>query len=110
MIWQIPWDIQNLILEALFRKVSNVSPVQFLQHLRIETAQRLIRERRLSLTEIAFEVGFNSSQYFSNCFKKQVGLESREYRTALNKTNKKKKLFMTNDHNSGHGHALPVKN
>lgn len=74
---------------ALFRKVSNVSPVQFLQHLRIETAQRLIRERRLSLTEIAFEVGFNSSQYFSNCFKKQVGLSPREYRTALNKTNKK---------------------
>ncbi|MCH2205185.1 MAG: AraC family transcriptional regulator [Lentisphaerales bacterium] len=74
---------------ALFRKVSNLSPVQFLQHLRIETAQWLIREGRLSLTEIAFEVGFNSSQYFSNCFKKQIGLSPREYRTALNKTHTK---------------------
>lgn len=71
---------------ALFRKVSDISPVQFLQHLRIETAQRLIRERRLTLTEIAFEVGFNSSQYFSNVFKKQVGLSPREYRSALSKT------------------------
>lgn len=70
---------------ALFRKISDISPVQFLQHLRIETAQRLIRERRLSLTEIAFEVGFNSSQYFSNVFKKQVGLSPREYRNALSK-------------------------
>jgi AraC-like DNA-binding protein len=73
---------------ALFRKVSDLSPVQFLQHLRIETSQRFIREGRLSLTEIAFEVGFNSSQYFSNCFKKQIGLSPREYRTALKKTNK----------------------
>lgn len=71
---------------ALFRKISDISPVQFLQHLRIETAQRLIRERRLSLTEIAFEVGFNSSQYFSNVFKKQVGLSPREYRNALSKS------------------------
>ena len=71
---------------ALFRKVSEISPVQFLQHLRIETAQRLIRERRLSLTEIAFEVGFNSSQYFSNVFKKQIGLSPREYRNALSKS------------------------
>lgn len=70
---------------ALFRKVSDISPVQFLQHLRIESAQRLIREKRLSLTEIAFEVGFNSSQYFSNVFKKQIGLSPREYRNALSK-------------------------
>jgi AraC family L-rhamnose operon regulatory protein RhaS len=33
-----------------------------------------------SITEIAFEVGFNTSQYFANRFKKQFGCTPAEYR------------------------------
>ncbi|NQZ58671.1 MAG: helix-turn-helix transcriptional regulator [Lentisphaeraceae bacterium] len=78
---------------SLFAKVSKLSPVQFLRHLRVETAQRLIREDRLSLTDIAFHVGFNSSQYFSNSFKKETGLSPRQYKNALARKGKFKEVI-----------------
>jgi AraC-like DNA-binding protein len=67
----------------LFKKIFKTSPVDFVRQFRVDTAQRLIREGRLSITEIAFKVGFSSSQYFSQTFKKELGMSPREYRKSL---------------------------
>ncbi len=56
------------------KKLTNMAPRQYLQHLRLEQASRLLREpHNTSVTEIALSCGFNSSQYFSNAFKKRYG-------------------------------------
>lgn len=68
---------------VLFKQVFNSAPVDFIRQFRIDTAQRLIREGRHSITDIAYKVGFTSSQYFSHTFKKELGISPREYRKAL---------------------------
>lgn len=47
---------------------------------RINEAKELLLLSDLSMTEIAFRVGFKNSQYFSNSFKKNTGLSPKDYR------------------------------
>jgi len=60
----------------LYRKikaVSGVSPNEFVRTFRLRQAAKMIQETQLSISEIAYKVGFNDSLYFSKCFKKQFG-------------------------------------
>ena len=66
----------------LYRKVkalTGISPVELLREMRLQRAHTLIRTTTKTVAEVAFEVGFNTPSYFSNCFKKQFG----EYPTEL---------------------------
>lgn len=47
---------------------------------RIDEAKELLLLSDLSMTEIAFRVGFKNSQYFSNSFKKNTGFSPKDYR------------------------------
>ena len=63
------------------KKLTNMAPRQYLQHLRLEQASRLLQDpRKTSVTEIALSCGFNSSQYFSNAFKRRYGHSPSSYR------------------------------
>jgi AraC family L-rhamnose operon regulatory protein RhaS len=63
------------------KRQTNMTPMQYLQNLRLEQARRqLINESALSVTEVAFACGFNSSQYFSSAFRKRFGLSPTKIR------------------------------
>jgi two-component system response regulator YesN len=53
---------------------------EYLTDLRINDAKSLLRYSALTVTEIAFSVGFSDSAYFSLVFKKSVGASPTEYR------------------------------
>ncbi|MFD9899191.1 helix-turn-helix domain-containing protein [Mesorhizobium sp. NPDC059025] len=56
------------------KQLTNMTPWHYLQHLRLEEASRLLaNSNRQSVTEIAFSCGFNSSQYFSNAYRRRYG-------------------------------------
>ena len=60
----------------LYRKVkalTGTSPVELLREMRLQRGYNLLVSTTKSVSEIAFEVGFNTPSYFSNCFKKQFG-------------------------------------
>lgn len=58
----------------LCKLLTNLTPRQFLQQVRLEQAAKLLRSPdRMTITSIAFACGFNSSQYFSNAFRKRYG-------------------------------------
>lgn len=62
--------------------LTNMSPLQFLQHLRLERATVMLRDaKRPSITDIAMACGFNSSQYFSYAFRKRYGYAPRALAT-----------------------------
>ncbi|HPH20541.1 MAG TPA: helix-turn-helix transcriptional regulator, partial [Haliscomenobacter sp.] len=56
------------------------SPLHYLINLRIAEAIKLLRQTKMSLTDIAFDTGFYSSQHFSSTFKKLTGYTPRAYR------------------------------
>ena len=65
----------------------------YVKNLRITQAKKLLREKNFSVTDIAFQVGFNDSNYFTNSFKKITGMSPLKYRkmkleeSPLSKTN-----------------------
>lgn len=68
----------------LYRKVkalTGISPVELLREMRLQRGYTLLNTTTKSINEIAYEVGFHTPSYFSNCFKKQFGKYPTELRT-----------------------------
>ena len=66
----------NLSRVQLYRKVkalTGCSPVDLLRKARLSEAHRLLMESDLSVSEIAYKVGFTSPSNFTKCFKEEYG-------------------------------------
>jgi AraC-like DNA-binding protein len=66
----------------LFKSQTGLTPNDYLQRLRIEKAQELLRATQRSVTAIALETGFSSGQYFCTVFRRYTGLSPAAYREA----------------------------
>lgn len=67
-------------ISHLFKKVTQYSPQQYVLRRRIGKAQCLLVYTDLTLTDIAYRVGFEDSGYFSRAFKKVIGMPPKLYR------------------------------
>jgi DNA-binding response OmpR family regulator len=66
----------------LFRKmkaVTQLSPNEYINELRLERAATLILSRADTLTQITYSVGFNEQSYFAKRFRKKFGVTPSEY-------------------------------
>lgn len=61
-------------LRNLFVKYLNLSPLEYLNQIRINKAVELLRNTEKSVKEVCFECGFKSPQYFSRIFKLQMNV------------------------------------
>ena len=66
--------------DRVFREMTGIPPSQFLSALRIEAAKRLLLTTSLSVTDVCFEVGYNSLGTFTSRFTQLVGLSPRQFR------------------------------
>jgi signal transduction histidine kinase/DNA-binding response OmpR family regulator/ligand-binding sensor domain-containing protein len=67
---------------SLYHKIkslTNLSPREFFTLIRLKRASQLLKESGLSITEIAYQVGFKDSSHFSKLFRKQFGQSPKEY-------------------------------
>lgn len=58
---------------------------QYLNNIRLEEAKRLIAIHELSLKEIAYMVGYGSSNHFTRVFKQYLKVTPTEYRSTIEK-------------------------
>ena len=65
---------------GICRQLTGETPGTYLNRLRIRLSRKLLRDTRLSVTQIAFECGFGSSQYFAKTFRRFQGHEPSHYR------------------------------
>lgn len=63
-----------------FEKTRKISPKRYQMQARVEEARRLLRFTRRSVTEIAYELGFSSSQHFATQFRSVTGVSPLAYR------------------------------
>ncbi len=68
-----------------FKNVFNITFTDFINMYRLETAIRLLDETADSITEIAYESGFQSVRSFHSFFKKTMNISPTEYRKASQK-------------------------
>jgi AraC-like DNA-binding protein len=66
-----------------FKQSTGLSPHRYLLEHRISRAKEMIKDQERTLTEIALECGFNSSNQFSIVFKRITGISPRTYRSSL---------------------------
>jgi AraC family L-rhamnose operon regulatory protein RhaS len=66
------------------RQLTNMTPSQFLERCRIEAACRMLaREPQKSITDVAMDCGFGSSQYFATVFRRHHGCSPKAFRHRL---------------------------
>ncbi len=65
---------------TLCHQLTGDSPLQLVNRLRVDRAKSLLRETRKTITEVAFDCGFSSSQYFARVFRNFTGMDATGYR------------------------------
>lgn len=68
------------------KSLFGMSPIDFVRHMRILRAERLIVESRMSFSEIAYSVGFTDPKYFGRTFKAKTGMTPSDYRKNIRST------------------------
>ncbi|RAV21419.1 helix-turn-helix domain-containing protein [Paenibacillus contaminans] len=71
-------------LSTVFGKKTGLTPIAYLQNIRIEQAKRLLLHAKLSVEEIAFQTGFADDAYFIKVFKRMVGQTPSSFRRQNN--------------------------
>jgi AraC-like DNA-binding protein len=64
----------------VFHQITGLPPAKFISAMRLDEAKRLLLNTNLSITDISFEVGYNSLSTFTRRFTQRVGLGPREFR------------------------------
>jgi AraC-like DNA-binding protein len=70
----------NTLFNDKVKSYSGFSPINYLINIRISEAIKLLKKRDNSITDIALNTGFYSSQHFSTTFKKITGFTPGEFR------------------------------
>ena len=64
----------------VFHQITGLPPAKFISAMRLDEAKRLLLNTERSITDISFEVGYNSLSTFTRRFTQRVGLGPREFR------------------------------
>jgi AraC-like DNA-binding protein len=95
LCYDLPLDLEEISSHAcfsryhflrLFRQAFNKTPHQYLVERRIERAKELLTGNDLRVTDVCFEVGFQSLGSFSSLFHKSVGHPPITYREKSRET------------------------
>ena len=69
-----------LCLFAKVKAITDVTPNELIQVIRLKHAAQLLREGKYRVNEVSYMVGFSSPSYFSKCFTKQFGKKPGEFK------------------------------
>ena len=64
----------------IFKEVTGSSPLEYINHMKIQKAKDLITYTDYPINKIAIDIGIDDQNYFSRLFKKYTGLSPSEYR------------------------------
>ncbi|MGO4770447.1 two-component regulator propeller domain-containing protein [Flavobacterium sp. W22_SRS_FK3] len=64
----------------IFKEALNQSPSDVITSFRLQKAEILLKTKKLNVSEISFECGYNDPKYFGRSFKKYFGKSPKEYK------------------------------
>lgn len=70
-------------LQRTFKRIKNMTPVEYIQLVRIEHAKDLLKATEKTIGEIGRRIGLPNTPYFITLFKKKIGLTPLQYRKHL---------------------------
>ncbi|MYM62317.1 GlxA family transcriptional regulator [Pseudomaricurvus sp. HS19] len=87
------FDMSVRTFNRRFKNATGKTPLQYLQEIRIDMAKDLLQTSNLSVSEIAYKVGYQDMGHFSSLFKKLLSTTPSDYRTTV-----RAKLFTADTH------------
>lgn len=85
-----PPDIASLAREAsmsepklrkLFKQTFGKGVFEYYQSSRMQEAARLLKERRLTVSEVGYQLGFTNLSHFARVFEQHLGMKPKKYST-----------------------------
>jgi transcriptional regulator GlxA family with amidase domain len=73
-------SIPERTLKRRFKVATGVTPIDYLQNLRVEEAKRLLESKPMPVDEISVEVSYEDRSFFRRLFKRRTGLTPSQYR------------------------------
>lgn len=68
---------------TLYRKINSITgltPTDFVRNIRLKKAAELLKQKELTIAEVAYKVGFNTPAYFTQAFKREFGVLPSQYK------------------------------
>jgi AraC family transcriptional regulator len=75
--------VSSQYLVKCFTQEVGLSPHQYLLQVRVTRAGEMLSHTDIPITQLAHELGFSSSQYFANVYKRFTGKTAQAYRASL---------------------------
>jgi AraC-like DNA-binding protein len=66
-------------LKRLFRQIFGNSIFSYYQEFRMKEASRLLKEEKLSVSDVGYQLGFTNLSHFSRVFKEHIGMKPKQY-------------------------------
>ncbi len=76
--------IGSTLFNEKVKNYSGFTPINYLINIRVSEAIKLLKQQKYSITDIALDLGFYSSQHFSTTFKKLTGYSPSDLRKKYN--------------------------
>lgn len=73
-------NISEDYLTFCFRQELGTTPIKYIQRYRVNQAKFLLKDSQKNITEIALDVGFSDSGYFSRIFQRETGMSPDQFR------------------------------
>lgn len=79
----VNFGYSRAFISKLFKTQCGISLMQYYTQQKVETAKRMIREKKYNISQISNMLSFDNPQYFSRVFKRTTGLTPSEYAKSL---------------------------
>lgn len=66
-------------LKRLFKQIFGNSIFSYYQEFRMKEAARLLKEEKLSVSDVGYQLGFTNLSHFSRVFKEHIGMKPKQY-------------------------------
>lgn len=78
-------SVSESTFRELFKSYSGLSPSEYIAHGKTERAKRLLADGSLTVSEVAYTLGFSDSASFGRFFKKTAGTSPGKWQKKVNK-------------------------
>lgn len=75
-------EAMNMSRSTLARKLKSISgdtPLDFIRHIKMKHACRMLKEGQMNVSEVAATLGYFNRKYFTSCFKEEFGMTPSEF-------------------------------
>ncbi|WP_312740952.1 ATP-binding protein [Sphingobacterium multivorum] len=72
-------DVAARQLHRKIKQLTGYTPVEYIRSIRIKKAALLLQQKKFTVSEVMYMVGFSNASYFSKCFQSEFGMSPKVY-------------------------------